>query len=206
MNNNQLTSSPPVPGELRRASKREKYLLKKQRKEQERLRKTRRKKIKKIVGISIVSLVVILITGGIIWGISSYLSRSNQGVPEMTIISQEHDAGTVSMAAGLVEHTYEIKNIGVGDLKINRIWTSCMCTTARLRVRDKESGEFGMHSKSGFWSQKIAPGETGYLKVTFDPAFHGPGGTGSVVRAVYLSTDDPKNKTAEIKLLVNVIK
>ena len=63
-----------------------------------------------------------------------------------------------------------------------------------------------MPDKPTFWSQKIAPGEIGYLEVTFDPAFHGPGGTGSVIRAIYLSTDDPKNKTAEVKLLVNVIK
>lgn len=57
-----------------------------------------------------------------------------------------------------------------------------------------------------FWSQKIAPGETGQLEVIFDPAFHGSQGTGQVVRAVYLSTNDPENKKAEVRLLANVIK
>lgn len=108
------------------------------------------------------------------------------------------------MAEGLVKKTYEIKNTGGGDLKIDKIWTSCDCTTARLKVKDKESPEFGMHTSSLLWSQKIAPGETGFLEATFDPAFHGPQGTGPAVRIVYLSTNDPQNPKAEAKLFANV--
>jgi len=54
-------------------------------------------------------------------------------------------------------------------------------------------------------SQKIPPWETGFLEITFDPAFHGPQGTGPVVRVVYLSTNDPNNKKTEVKLMANVI-
>ncbi len=190
-----------------RLTKKEKYLLKKQRKEQEHFHRARRKKIRKIIFIS---LPVILITGGIIFGLINYLSRekgeNHSGIPKLEISIPEYDASTISMAEGLVKHTYEIKNIGEGNLKIDRIWTSCMCTTARLKVGDKESGEFSMHSKPLFWSFKIVPGETGFLEVTFDPAFHGPQGTGPVVRAVYLSTNDPKNEKVEVRLLADVIK
>ena len=80
-----------------------------------------------------------------------------------------------------------------------------MCTTARLRVGDKTSGEFGMQSNPIFWSQKIAPGETGYLEVTFDPAFHKEQGTGPVVRVVYLLSNDPQNEKAEVRLTANVV-
>lgn len=181
---------------------REKYLLKKQRKEQERFEKARRKKIKKIVKIS---LPVILITGGAIFALVIYSPEESQGTPKIEVSPWEYDSGTVSMAEGLVKKTYEVQNKGNGDLKISRIWTSCHCTTAILKAGDKTSPEFGMSNNSAFWSQKIAPGETGYLEVIFDPTFHGSHGTGPVARVVYLSTNDPKNKEVELKLLANVI-
>lgn len=183
-------------------TKKERYLLKKQRKEQEHLRQTKDRKIKKIITIA---LPLLLIISGVVFGIINYSPEESQGTPKIEINPQEYDAGTVSMAEGLVKYTYEIKNTGDGDLKIDRIWTSCMCTTARLRVGDKISSEFGMHSNSAFWSQKIAPGETGFLEVTFDQTFHGPQGTGQAVRIVYLSTNDPQNKKAEVRLITNVI-
>ena len=193
--NNNLTDQP--------LTKRERRLLKKQQREQERLLLVRRKKIKKIVFIL---LPAILIVGGITFGLLNY-SRSepseNQGTAKIEILQKEYDAGTVSMATGKVKHTYEIKNTGDGDLKIDSIWTSCHCTTARLTVDDKTSSEFDMDKRST--SQKIAPGETGFLEVTFDPAFHGPQEVGPAVRAIYLSTNDPQNRKGEVKLLANVV-
>lgn len=192
MNNHQLT-------------KKEKYLLRREQKEKEHLQKARRKKIRKVL---FVLLPILLLVGGISFGLMNYLSQkeeSHPGTPKIEINPAEYDAGTISMAAGLVKYTYEIKNTGVGDLKVDRIWTSCHCTTARLRVGDETSGEFGMSSNPIFWSQKIAPGEAGYLEVTFDPAFHKEQGTGPVVRAVYLSVNDPQNKKVEARLIANVI-
>lgn len=195
--------------ENHRLTKKEKYFLKKEKKEQERFQKIRRQKIKKIFVISLISLLAVLIVGGAVFGIVNYLSKKeaggNQGIPKIEINPEKYDAGTVSMADGLVKHTYEIKNTGEGDLKIMDIKTSCMCTTARLKVGNKESPKFGMHNNPKFWSQKIAPGETGFLEVTFDPAFHGPQGTGKAVRAVYLSTNDPKNEKVEVRLIADVV-
>lgn len=181
-------------------SKKQRRLLKKQKKEQERLLLARRKKIKKAIFIS---LPIVLIAGGIIFALLNSPSESkNPGAPKIEIPQKEYDAGTISMADGPIKYTYEIKNTGDGDLKINSIWTSCHCTTSRLTVGDKTSEEFGMDKRST--SQKIAPGETGFLEVTFDPAFHGPRGVGSAVRAIYLSTNDPQNRKAEVRLVVNV--
>lgn len=131
------------------------------------------------------------------------LGGTGQGKIEISPL--EYDAGTVSMAEGLVKRTYEIKNTGEGDLKIDRIWTSCMCTTARLKVGDETSPEFGMHDNPVFWSQKIAPGQISYLEVVFDPAFHGKQGIGGIIRAVYVSSDDAQNQKTEVKLIVNVV-
>ncbi len=144
----------------------------------------------------------LLISVGLFFGLP-YLTGEGRGKIEINPL--EHDAGTVSMAEGLVEKTFEIKNIGEGDLKIDSILTSCMCTTARLKVGDKVSPEFGMHTNSTFWSQKITSGGTGFLEVTFDPAFHGPQGVGPVVRVIYLSTDDPQNQRVEVRLSAKVI-
>lgn len=184
------------------STKRERRLLKKQRKERERLLLQRRKEIKKGM---LISLPILLLVGIIVFFAANYTPKENHpGVPRIEIPVNEYDAGTVSMADGLVKHTYEIKNTGIGDLKIDSIWTSCHCTTVRLTINDKTSPEFGMDKRST--SQKIAPGQTGQLEVIFDPAFHGPQGIGQAVRVVYLSTNDPQNKKVEIRLLANVIK
>ncbi|MDP3995761.1 MAG: DUF1573 domain-containing protein [bacterium] len=183
-------------------TKKERYLLKKQEKENGQIRKERGRKIKKMAAIL---LPVFLIAGGISFILMNYSSgENNSGTPRIEITPVEYDVGTVSMAGEKVKRTYEIKNTGVGDLKIDKIWTSCMCTTARLRIGDEESGEFGMHSNSVLWSQKIAPGETGFLEVVFDQALHGLEGIGPIVRAVYLSTNDPENKQTEVRLTANV--
>lgn len=192
---------------IAQSNKRKKYLLKRQEKEQRLILLARRQKIRKIVtliGIVFVGGTILAGIGYFIFGMTN-TSQENSGLPQIEIQPLEYDAGTISMAGGLVKYTYEIQNRGEGDLKIDKIWTSCMCTTARLKVGNKQSPEFGMHNNPPLWSEKITPGETGFLEVTFDPAFHGPKGTGSVVRAIYLSTNDPKNQKAEVRLLANVV-
>ncbi len=183
-------------------TKKERYLLRKQEKENRQIQKEKGRKIKKMVTIL---LPVILVAGGISFFLMNYSpEKSNSGQPQIEILETEYDAGTVSMLEDKVVHIYEIKNVGTGNLEIDKIWTSCMCTTAKLKVGDEESGEFGMHTNSIFWSQKIAPGQTGFLEVTFDQAFHGSEGTGKITRAVYLSTDDPQKKQVEVKLIAEV--
>lgn len=186
-------------------TKKAKYFLRKEKKEQDRLTETRKKKNRKIIKVFAISLIAVLVVGGIALGINKSVKNRNFGDPRVEIVSLEYDAGTVSMADGLVRHTYEIKNVGEGDLKIKKIRTSCMCTTARLKIGDDLSPEFGMHD-SFPWSERIAPGETGYLEVVFDPSFHGPAGTGLVTRAIYVPTDDPENKNIEFILTANVVK
>src|SRR3989338_5278418 len=108
------------------------------------------------------------------------------------------------MADGLAKKTYEVKNSGDTELKIDKIWTSCDCTNARLRVGDRVSPELGMHTNLPLWSEKLASGETGYLDVTFDPAFHGHEGMGPITRVVYLSTSDPQNQKVQVSFSANV--
>ncbi|MBU3942993.1 DUF1573 domain-containing protein [Patescibacteria group bacterium] len=188
------------------SNKEKKYFLKREIKEQERLVQDHKKKRNKIIKFSVVGLVAILIIGGAGLKIAKSFQGKNFGPAKVEITEMSYDAGTVSMADGLVKHTYEIKNTGEGDLKLKNIRTSCMCTTVYLKIGDKLSPKFGMHDNPPIWTETIPPGETGYLEVTFDPAFHGPEGIGSLVRAVYVSTNDPDNKDLEFLLSIDVTK
>lgn len=143
----------------------------------------------------------VLLMGGIIL-LDKRGVQANGGMIELTPSSI--NLGTVSMANGNVQTTYEVKNIGKDVLKIDRIWTSCMCTTAVLKIGDRVSPSFGMHDNPSLWSEEIKPGETAALQVTFDPALHGPEGVGQLTRAIYLSTSDPVHKKAEVRFNINV--
>lgn len=150
----------------------------------------------------------LLIIGGVTFAAIKFSSSSSDndnqtGTPKMEISPSEYDMGAISMAAGKIIKTFEIKNTGEGDLKIDSIRTSCHCTTARLKVGETTSSDFGMDG-STFWSQKIAPGQIGYLEVTFDPAYHGPQGLGSAIRAIYFESNDSQNKQSEVRLIANV--
>lgn len=190
-------------------TKREKRFLEQKKREEEAERAISRKKTKKIIIFGLLGLLVI---GGAILGLKGYFQKipaastasSAQGSPKIEISPLEYDFGDISIAKGTVKHDYEIKNTGSGDLKIDNIWTSCHCTTAVLKVGDKESPVFGMDGHSFGWSQKIAPGEKGRLEVIFDPAFHGPQGIGAAVREIYLSTNDSQNERASVRLIANV--
>ena len=163
----------------------------------------------KLRKLLVVFLVVILIIAG---GIYAFSKFSPGGQPaekaEFKTDHLEYDMGTVSMASGLVRHTFEIENAGLSDLKINNIRTSCMCTTAFLKIGDYTSPEFGMpgHGTNPLgWSKSLNPGEKAQLEVVFDPTAHGPAGVGQVARIVYLQTNDRQSGQPEFKLFFNVI-
>jgi len=98
-----------------------------------------------------------------------------------------YDFGAISMAAGDVSTTYRIKNEGAAPLTLDRIFTSCMCTTATLiTANGRKQGPFGMpgHGPLKAVNAQLAPGEIALLEVVFDPAAHGPSGVGRIERVV----------------------
>lgn len=120
----------------------------------------------------------------------------------------EYDAGDVSMKAGLVKKIFNIENVGTGPLKIDDMQTSCACTSVVLKIGDKVSPKFSMPGHGinpTAWSETLVPGQKAQLEVLFDPAFHGPGAIGPIVRDIYLFTNDPNNKKVVVKLSANVV-
>lgn len=104
------------------------------------------------------------------------------------------DFGNISMGAGKVSHAFKIVNTNRTAVVVSKIYTSCMCTVATLVTKAGRAGPFGMpgHAAVASITQSIAPGEEASVEVVFDPAAHGPSGTGKVRRIVYLETDAQK--------------
>lgn len=101
------------------------------------------------------------------------------------------DFGNISMARGVVRHSFPLRNGGDAEILISRIYTLCMCTTAVFVKDGKRHGPYGMegHGIIPRVNQTLAPGESAEIEVIFNPAAHGPAGLGRVTRTVYLETD-----------------
>lgn len=135
------------------------------------------------------------------FGIIAWLARPGSGPSDgggsagesiLIASSSFHDFGDVSMAAGDVSFVYTISNDGTEPVTIGKVFSSCMCTSAVLSLAGREYGPYGMQGH-GFIprvNKPLAPGETAQLKVTFDPAAHGPAGVGQISRTVTIEQDD----------------
>lgn len=156
----------------------------------------------KNVIIAIVSVIVVL--AGMFWvgrpaEVNRGTSRASAEVQPVASSAQGKalrasetffDFGKISMAAGVVAHTFTMQNTASAPLVLKKLYTSCMCTTASIGVSEKRAGPFGMpgHGFVPDINLTIAPGETAWVEVVFDPAAHGPSGVGQIDRVVYLES------------------
>lgn len=146
------------------------------------------------------AVVAVLVVGtiGIIWmarpsaqNQKTDLAASNSGTVDVFELSEPmFDFGEISMSKGKVNHTFQLKNAGTESVKLARLYTSCMCTSAILIKNGDKFGPFGMqgHGYIPRINKEFSPGDTAGLEVIFDPAAHGPAGVGYVERVVYLET------------------
>lgn len=121
-------------------------------------------------------------------------SRATPGVknqttprPKIEITPKSFDFGNVSFGQ-VVNYTFKVKNLGNEILEIKKVATSCACATAKT---DKE---------------KIEPGQTTELLVTYDTAAmgRGPHGKGKQERIIYVKSNDPVNPQVEVMIYANV--
>ncbi|KKT65936.1 MAG: hypothetical protein UW60_C0032G0018 [Candidatus Woesebacteria bacterium GW2011_GWA2_44_33] len=146
--------------------------------------------------IGIIVATIILLVGGVV-----LLSRgsSNQNQPTTEVLGVEinpvsYDLGEVPINAGIQEREYTIKNTTDKTMKLKKIATSCMCTTAAFQIGDKTTNFFGMEGHGDAnppVNIEIGAGQEGKVIVRFDPAAHGPQGTGPFDRMVWLTFSDP---------------
>ncbi|PIZ63695.1 hypothetical protein COY16_01310 [Candidatus Roizmanbacteria bacterium CG_4_10_14_0_2_um_filter_39_13] len=163
--------------------------------------------IKLIVGF-IIGIVILIGGSYALLNVSDTTSKieMSENVKVATGVT-DHDWGTIGINDGKVNATYTITNEGTEPMKLFNIETSCMCTTAQVKVGDNTSPEFGMQSNSQY-TATLPPGETAEVIAVFDPAFHGPSGVGTITRQIMVETNDKSNPqlvfTAEAEVVSEV--
>lgn len=157
--------------------------------------------------IAIVLFTLLVLGGGALF-VSSLGEKPQLSVSQAAKVEAPETTyswGEIPLNRGNVKKTFLIKNAGKETLQLANIKTSCMCTTARVFIKEQSSPPFGMHSQSP-WVGKIAPGEEAQLEIVFDPAYHGPSGLGPVTREILLETNDPANSKLIFTLTGTVVK
>lgn len=109
-----------------------------------------------------------------------------KNAPQIVIEPKSFDFGKVEFGK-TVEHTFTVKNTGGEPLEIKRVSTSCGCTQAEIN------------------KEKIEPGETASLLVTYDSGAMGKSILGKrIQRFVYVRSNDPQTPQAEVTIYVRV--
>lgn len=98
----------------------------------------------------------------------------------------EHQFGQIPKDGGVVETTFTVQNTGSATLNVERIATSCGCTSAEIST------------------ESVAAGEQAELTVRFDPDFHEEP-QGELERTVTLFTNDPDAPEAEVTIYAEII-
>ncbi|MCG9879992.1 MAG: DUF1573 domain-containing protein, partial [Bacteroidia bacterium] len=99
-----------------------------------------------------------------------------KGVVEF--LYNKYDFGTINEKGGRVNHLFKFVNTGYGPVKLTDVVTTCGCTQTT-------------------WStQSINPGDTGFVKVVFDP----DGRQGKLDKVITVISDgSPKSQSLTIK-------
>ena len=117
--------------------------------------------------------------------------------PKIIFEVDNYDFGNVSQSEGEVFTYFDFKNEGKGNLIIDKINTSCGCTSASIVYQGQEGPTFTMpgHGKANpqNWSVSIAPGDVAQLKVYYDTNAHGKQKEANllVTRTVSIFSNDP---------------
>jgi len=122
--------------------------------------------------------------------------------------SADWDFGIANMQEGKVSHKFKLTNDSNEDVLIEKVYTSCGCTSAYI-IRDdgKRSKEFGMqgHGLEADANIKVESGDSVILDAVFDPAAHGPEAIGKVKRIVYIETNSKTKPKIQLEISADVI-
>lgn len=129
--------------------------------------------------------------------------------PKLVFEKTGVDLGDVRQSKGIASAIFNFKNEGKSNLVINKLESSCGCTSASVIYKGIEGPVFTMPGHGGAenptdWQVMIAPGETAELKVYYDPNVH-KDLRGPVTRAVSVFSNDAVNFETEVKIELNQI-
>lgn len=160
-----------------------------------------------------ISLLIVLISVAILFGGIILVSGSPTSTPSVVASvnakasanTESFNWGNIPINGGYATKTFNIKNTGTETLKLFNIKTSCHCTKAHLTIEGRDSPDFGMSGISPYVGE-VKPGNEAKLTVVFDPAFHGPQGTGPIERYVSVETNDQSRQKLTFTLSGVVVK
>ncbi len=101
--------------------------------------------------------------------------------PKAEFPQPEHNFGTVWIG-GMLEHTFEVRNVGDQPLVINQVKPSCGCTLA------------------GDYDKTVAPGATGKIPVRIDTKKV----SGNFMKTIRVTSNDPADTNAVLTISGNV--
>lgn len=144
-------------------------------------------------------VVLVLLFGSIVW-----LARPTAKTSSDIAVESSYDFGTISMAQGNVTHDFTFSNTSDKPVRLVKIATSCMCTTARFILNGKTYGPFGMEGMGGSTGADITlnPGDRAMVQAIYDPNAHGPAGVGTIDRTIML--DDANGGMTQFEIKANV--
>ena len=114
-----------------------------------------------------------------------FLAACTAGQPKISVEAAELDLGSV-VNGEIISRELIVNNTGEADLIIESLVTSCSCTEAVITP------------------MTIPAGESGVLRIKFDSGFHGPDLTGSLIRQVFINSNDPQQPEVKVELTVFV--
>lgn len=115
-----------------------------------------------------------------------FLTACQQAQPVLVADTLTYDLGDV-VNGEVVSHHFFIRNEGSAPLIVETVITTCGCTTASLEP------------------MTIQAGESGTVHVTFDSGAHGPNLRGAIVREIFITTNDPKQRETILEITANLI-
>lgn len=154
------------------------------------------------------AIVVLGLIGLMLWGRNSPTTRVSQGLETGSSLAASekiYDFGTISMKNGLVNHIFKVTNSSDKDIYVEKVSTSCMCTSAFIVGLDESiKGPFSMPGM-GYVppaNETVKVGESRDIKVVYDPNAHGPSGVGRIDRFIALT--DSFGGTLQLEIKANV--
>lgn len=129
--------------------------------------------------------------------------------PIISLAPVTYDFGDVSQKRGIATTFFELKNEGNEDLIIDRLETSCGCTSVSIIYQGNEGPKFGMpghgiNEKVRNWQVVIPSGKTAQVKVYYDPYTH-QDFRGFAIREIYVYSNDPIDWQKKVIIELNQV-
>lgn len=147
---------------------------------------------KKFILWGIVIVAVIIFVGyfsGFGDGIKNFLvlrkKLGKQPGPHLFIPIQEYNFGKIKQSGSIVSYKFEVENDGTEDVNIEKVLTSCNCTSAKIN------------------KDIIKTGERAILSVEFDPNYHFES-YDEIMRTVTIFSNATNDPRPEIKIFMTV--